>query len=247
MADAAAKPVVLSRWQLELFVSCPRCFWLLKRHGIKPPEGYPLALNTALDRLLKAEFDAYRSRGEPHPILSEHGVPALLFRDADRLQRWRSNTAGLRWTDPQSGHTLYGAIDDLLEYPDGSVAVLDYKASGATEATVYPSYQLQLDVYTFLLQQLGFTTAPQAFLAFFIAVKTDGFDGRLPFRRVLMPVTPQPERVPALFQQALALIRSSRVPARGAACSPCQWLDKAVGPLQRSSAQGRSLFEAPAV
>ena len=217
----------LSRWQLNTFVECPRCFWLLKRHHIKPPEGYPLALNLAMDHLLKAEFDAYRRRGESHPVFVHAGIAVRLFRDVERLSVWRNNFQGLRWTDPQTGWTLYGAVDDVVEFPDGSLAVLDYKSSGAREAALYPSYQLQMDVYTFLLQRLGYATAPQAFFAFFLAVKDDGFGGRLPFRSQLLTMTPQPERVPALFAQAIAVAQSPRLPNPGAECKLCAWFSQA--------------------
>lgn len=223
VAANATRVLTLSRWQLELFSKCPRCFWLLKRHNVKQPEGFPLALNTAMDGLLKEEFDAYRAKGQPHPILVEYHINAKLFSDIKRLEAWRNNFQGLRWTDPATGHTLFGAIDDILEFPDGSLAILDYKSSGAREATVYPSYQLQLDVYTFLLKQLGYKTAPQAFLAFFLAVKDAGFNGRLPFRRALLTVTTQPDRVPTLFEQAIQLAQSNRLPESGAECGFCRW------------------------
>ena len=116
----------LSRSQLDLFVGCPRCFWLKNRHGVKQPKGFPLALNNAMDTLLKAEFDEYRVAGKPHPIFSENGVDAKLFRDTEKLEEWRNNFRGLRWADPKSGHTLFGAVDDILEFPDESLAVVDY-------------------------------------------------------------------------------------------------------------------------
>ncbi|MBI4353786.1 MAG: PD-(D/E)XK nuclease family protein [Candidatus Omnitrophica bacterium] len=219
--------ITLSRWQLELFTKCPRCFWLLKRHNVKPPEGFPLALNTAMDGLLKEEFDTYRVKGQPHPILVEHRINAKLFADTTRLAAWRNTFQGLRWTDPETGHTLFGAVDDVLEFPDGSLAALDYKSSGAREARVYPSYQLQLDVYTFLLERLGHKTAPKAFLAFFLAVKDDGFNGRLPFRRQLLEVTAQPDRVPAIFEQAIHLTKSDQTPSPGAECDCCRWFGAA--------------------
>src|SRR3989338_1515842 len=108
----APQTQMLSRWQLDLFVECPRCFWLLKRHNIKQPEGYPLALNTAMDGLLKAEFDVYRAKGEPHPILVDHQIHAKLFADTTRLDAWRNTFQGLRWKDPVSGYTLFGAVED---------------------------------------------------------------------------------------------------------------------------------------
>lgn len=217
------KQEVLSRRQLEMFVQCPRCFWLLKCHGIKQPEGFPLAIQTIIDSLLKAEFDEYRKKGKPHPILTEYGVHARLFPDLEKLSQWRNNRQGLRWTDPQTKQTLFGAVDDVLEFPDGALAVLDYKASGAAEATVYPSYQLQLDTYTFLLGQMGYTTAPRAFLAFFQAVREDGFQGRLPFRGKLVEVVPQPERVGPLFSEALEVAHSQEMPPPGEECKICRW------------------------
>ncbi len=233
MLTKTERAITLSRWQLELFSKCPRCFWLLKHHNIKQPEGYPMALNTAMDGLLKAEFDTYRAKGEPHPILVEYRINAKLFADTKRLEAWRNNFQGLRWTNPTTGHTLFGAIDDILEFPDGSLAVLDYKSSGAREATVYPSYQLQLDVYTFLLQQLGYAIAPTAFLAFFLAVKDDGFNGRLPFRPQLLEVVPKPQRVPLLFEQAVHLAQSDQLPEPGAECDVCRWFGAAAPVIPR--------------
>ncbi len=225
--------VTLSRSQLDLFTACPRCFWLRNRHGVKQPKSLPFALNNAMDGLLKAEFDEYRAAGTLPPILAECGVQATLFKDTEKLEEWRNNFRGLRWKDPKTGHTLYGAIDDLLEFPDDSLAVVDYKSSGAKEATVYPSYQLQMDVYTFLLQRLGYRTAPKAYLAFFIAVKDDGFKGRLPFRAQLLEISPEPDRVQDLFKQAVALAQSDKEPEPGAECDLCRWHAEAAPFLEK--------------
>ena len=69
-ASTAKVQVTLSRWQLNLFTECPRCFWLQNRHGVKQPKGFPMALNIAMDQLLKAEFDEYRAVGKLHPIFA---------------------------------------------------------------------------------------------------------------------------------------------------------------------------------
>ncbi|MBU0767518.1 MAG: hypothetical protein KJ687_00280 [Proteobacteria bacterium] len=42
----------LSRSKFDLFIQCPRCFYIDNRLGIKRPPGYP-----AVDTLLKEEFD----------------------------------------------------------------------------------------------------------------------------------------------------------------------------------------------
>ncbi len=193
-----------------------------------------MALNIAMDNLLKAEFDEYRLRSEAHPILTEHNVGARLFPDLAKLQEWRNNRKGLRWEDKLTGYTFFGAIDDLLEFPDGRLAVLDYKASGAAEAKVYPSYQLQLDVYTYLLQRIGYETAPKAYLAYFLAVKLDGFRGRLPFKGTILEVEPQPERAGELFRDAISLLDAEQAPDPGEECKVCRWHDQAEAFLRKS-------------
>ena len=85
MTHTAKEQVTLSRWQLNLFTECPRCFWLQNRYGVKQPKGFPMALNIAMDQLLKAEFDAYRAVGTLPPILAEQGVQAKLFEDTEKL------------------------------------------------------------------------------------------------------------------------------------------------------------------
>lgn len=52
----------LSRSKLELFTNCPRCYYLDRRLGIGQPPGFPFNLNSAVDALLKNEFDRYRAR-----------------------------------------------------------------------------------------------------------------------------------------------------------------------------------------
>ena len=213
----------LSRWQLNVFTECPRCFWLINHCGIKQPKSLPFALNSAIDGLLKAEFDAHRSAGTLPSVLAPLAGQARLFTDEEKLTAWRNNFQGVRWADPATGYTLFGAVDDVLEFRDGTLAVVDYKSTGSAAPTIYPSYQLQMDVYTYLLQCLGYRTAPQSYFAFFLVVKDDGFGGRLPFREELVTVTPDPSRVPALLATAVAVAQSDRAPEPGPACDLCRW------------------------
>ena len=53
------KPFKLSRSKVELFINCPRCFYLDRRLKIGQPPGFPFNLNSAVDSLLKNEFDLY--------------------------------------------------------------------------------------------------------------------------------------------------------------------------------------------
>jgi hypothetical protein len=60
----------ISRSKIELFKQCPRCFWLDARLKIKRPSGPPFQINKAIDELYKKEFDAFRVKKKPHPIMS---------------------------------------------------------------------------------------------------------------------------------------------------------------------------------
>ena len=220
-----SKPLKISRANLQLMKECPRCFWLYKHQGIGRPQGYPYTLSIAVDQLLKAEFDGYRERGEMHPVLvGFNGMDdAHLYPDHVQMQKWRNNFEGLKYHDEELDATLFGAVDDMLEFNDGSLAVIDYKSSGAKEISVYDDYQMQMDVYTHILEQLGLKTARKAYFVFYQVDKTDGFRGRLPFRGLIREVTADPSYVHGLFTKAVQLARSDAPPASHAECQYCTW------------------------
>ncbi|MCO6434707.1 hypothetical protein, partial [Nitrosomonas nitrosa] len=56
----------LSRSKIDLFLQCPRCFYFDRRLGVGRPPGFPFALNSAVDHLLKLEFDVHRANGTTH-------------------------------------------------------------------------------------------------------------------------------------------------------------------------------------
>src|ERR1044071_5791092 len=82
------KPFKVSRSKIELFMQCQRCFWLDVRLKVKRPDGPPFNINKAIDELFKKEFDAYRLRGEPHPIMVEHKLDTIPYTH-EKLDDWR--------------------------------------------------------------------------------------------------------------------------------------------------------------
>ncbi|MDH5512470.1 MAG: PD-(D/E)XK nuclease family protein, partial [Gammaproteobacteria bacterium] len=122
------KPFKLSRSKLENFLNCPRCFYVDRRLGIGQPSGPPFNLNSAVDHLLKKEFDRYRSLGKPHPLMQEHGIDAVPYADV-RLTEWRENFKGVTHFHAATNLTISGAVDDLWINPKGAISVVDYKAT----------------------------------------------------------------------------------------------------------------------
>lgn len=218
-----AKLLQLSPNSLNLFFECRFCFWLEKRHGIRRPQPFPYALNTAVDILLKEEFDSYRAKGELHPLLVSHDIRAKLFSNQELLNEWRSNFKGIRYYDEKLQAVLFGALDDVLEFEDGSVAPLDYKSTGSQIPRVYDRFQLQMDVYTYLLEQNGYRTPRKGYLAFYVVDKNSGFADRLPFRREIHVIETDPSEIPGIFADAVASLRKDIPPYHSSECEYGKW------------------------
>lgn len=221
------KTIQLSPNSLNLYLECPHCFWLEKRMGVRRPPPYPYALNAAVDTLLKEEFDSYREKGEAHPLLIENNISAKLFPNQNLLNQWRSNFSGIRYYDPELGATLFGAVDDILEFSDGKLAPLDYKSTGSKVANVYDRFQLQLDIYTYLLEKNGFKTPRKGYLAFYVVDKNNGFLDRLPFKKELHEIETNPEDVYDLFKETVTVLKKDVPPPHNSDCKFAQWLKSA--------------------
>jgi len=220
------KPIQLSPNSLNLYFECPLCFWLDKKMGIRRPQPYPYALNAAVDYLLKEEFDKYRKKRELHPLLVANNIPAKLFKNQKILDEWRNNFKGIRFYDAELDATIFGAVDDVLEFSDGKLAPLDYKSTGSTAARVYDRFQLQMDIYTFLLEKNGYKTVRKGCLAFYIVDKGNGFDGKLPFKKEIHVIDTDPTYVHKLFKEAVSLLRGNSPLDHSTECQYGTWLGK---------------------
>ncbi|MCX6720081.1 MAG: PD-(D/E)XK nuclease family protein, partial [Candidatus Staskawiczbacteria bacterium] len=120
--------------------------------------------------------------------------------------------------------TLFGAVDDVLEFDNGKLAPLDYKSTGSSASKVYDRFQLQLDTYTFLMEKNGFETAKKGYLAFYVVDKSKGFIDRLPFRKEIMEIETNPEGIHEIFKEAVECLRKSEPQRHSADCKFGKWL-----------------------
>lgn len=111
--DPKAKaPFKLSRSKIDLFMKCPRCFYLDRRLGVSQPPGFPFNLNSAVDTLLKKEFDIHRAKGESHPLMKAYKLDLIPFAH-EMLDEWRENFKGVQFLHEASNFIITGAVDDL--------------------------------------------------------------------------------------------------------------------------------------
>lgn len=164
----------LSRSKLELFTECQRCFWLDVKHGVKRPPPAPYTINSAIDYLLKEEFDVHREKGTRHPVMEKNDIDAIPFAH-DNLNKWRHNFTGVQFEYKPADFLVYGAVDDIWVNPDGELIVVDYKATGAKQHQIYDSYRRQMEIYQWLLRQNKFDVSPVGYFVFAQVNKGNGF------------------------------------------------------------------------
>ena len=214
-------PYKLSRLKLELFLQCPRCFYIDRRLGVDRVPGFPFTINNAIDLLLKKEFDTYRAQGVPHPIMREHGVDAIPLVHPD-LERWRTNSTGIQHHHEPTNFLVHGAVDDLWMRPDGALIVVDYKAT-SSERPIVPNtrFRRQLEIYQWLLRQNGFAVAEVSYFVYANARRDrPGFDSQLDFAMTLHSHRGQDAWVDDALRKAYGCLRGEAVPA---AASDCEW------------------------
>lgn len=152
------KPFKLSRSKVDNFVSCRRCFYIDRRLGVGQPPGFPFNINSAVDELLKKEFDQYRAEGKPHPYMKSVDRNLIPYQH-EKLDEWRENFKGVQFLHEETNFLLTGAVDDLwFDLDSEEVVVVDYKATSKNsdvtiDADWQQGYRRQMDFYQWLLRK----------------------------------------------------------------------------------------------
>lgn len=190
----SSEPFKLSRSKIELFIECPRCFYLDRRLGVGRPPGFPFTLNSAVDTLLKKEFDIHRARGSKHPLMETYGVDAIPY-EHKQINEWRENFKGMQFLHRPTNFVITGAIDDVWINPQKELMIVDYKAtSTSSEITLdveYRSaYKRQMEIYQWLFRQNGFSVSDTGYFVYANGDKDkEAFDGKLEFNVQIIPYT----------------------------------------------------------
>ncbi len=225
-------PFKLSRSKIELFMQCQRCFWLDVRLKITRPSSPPFNINKAIDELFKKEFDQYRSKKEPHPLMIEFGVDAIPF-DHEQLDTWRETFVGVTTLHEPTNLHIFGGIDDVWVDTKGNLIVVDYKATAKDKDVSIDSdwqiaYKRQLEVYQWLLRRNGFSVSNTGYFVYTNGrMDLDGFNDRVEFRTKVIPYTgsdkwiePTIEKMKACMDGDMPAVGSS---AMGGECEFCAY------------------------
>ena len=228
----AEKPFRLSRSKVDSFIKCKRCFYLDRRLGVSQPSGFPFNLNSAVDQLLKSEFDHYRDISQPHPLMTEHGIDAVPLQH-EKMGEWRENFTGVAYTDPTTNFTLFGAVDDLWrDNKSGDTIVVDYKATSKSgEVTIDADWQIaykrQMEFYQWLLRNNGLSVSDTGYFVYCNGRRDlERFDGKLEFNIKVIPYTGSDEWVEGTLREIFETLKSDEIPPSDPNCDLCKYTEE---------------------
>lgn len=223
------EPFKLSRTRIDMFLSCPRCFYMDRRLGIDRPPGYPFSLNSAVDLLLKKEFDLHRANGTSHPLMRAYGLDAVPMAH-DRLEEWRDSLRrGVTFHHKPTNLIVAGGIDDIWVKPSGELIIVDYKATSkdgevSIDAEWQISYKRQMEVYQWLFRQNGFAVSTTGYFVYCNGI-TDAkaFDGKLEFNIKLIPYDGNTDWIEKKLFDIHKCLISDKMPGSSPDCDYCAY------------------------
>lgn len=220
-------PYRLSRSKIDLFIKCPKCFYLDRKLGIGQPPSYPFSLNSAVDALLKKEFDIHRSKGTAHPLMQAYGIDAIPFAH-EKMDEWRDSMhRGITMPIDGTNIVVTGGVDDVWVKPDGELIIVDYKAtSKAKEVTLdedwQDGYRRQMEIYQWLFRMNGFRVSSTGYFVYCNGdADKEAFDGKLEFDIKLLPYTGDDSWVAPTINDAIACLNGDTIPQAGENCDFC--------------------------
>ncbi|MDD3491688.1 MAG: PD-(D/E)XK nuclease family protein [Candidatus Pacebacteria bacterium] len=222
------KPFKLSRTKIDLFVNCPRCFYLDRRLGVSRPPMFPYSLNQAVDTLLKKEFDILRKKGEAHSLMKKYKIDAVPYQH-ENIDDWRNNWKGIQYFDKSTNFVIFGAIDDIWINPHNELHIVDYKSTSTTQEISMDSeyrqgYKRQAEIYQWIFRKNNFKISDIAYFVYCNG-KTgeDKFDGILEFDIQILDYKGNDSWVEATIKEAKKCLDSDKAPQASPGCIYCQY------------------------
>lgn len=223
------QPFRLSRSKIDSFLSCPRCFYFDRRLGVSQPPGYPFNLNSAVDALLKKEFDTHRVKQTAHPMMEAYGIDAVPFQH-EKMEEWRDSLRrGITHLHPATNLLITGGVDDVWVNPQGELIIVDYKATSkegevSLDADWQIAYKRQMEVYQWLFRQNGFKVSNTGYFVYCNGRRDkEAFDGKLEFDVKVIPYTGSDVWVDKTIVDMKKCLMSDDIPDPNPDCDFCKY------------------------
>ncbi len=221
-------PFRLSRTKIDMFMQCPRCFYLDRRLGLGHPSMPGFSLNTAVDELLKKEFDLLRKSGQTHELMKQYGIDAVPYQN-EMMDKWRENFVGINYIHKPTNLEIFGAVDDVWINKNDELLIVDYKSTSTQEEISLESeykqgYKKQMEVYQWLFRMNGFKVSPVGYFVFANADKgLPKFDGRLDFKMTIVEHKGNTDWIESTLFQIHECLNKDVVPPANEDCEFCKY------------------------
>ncbi len=226
------EPFKLSRSKIDLFIECPRCFYIDRRRGVRRPSGPGFSLNSAVDALLKKEFDTHRIGKKIHPLMENYGLKAVPF-EHKKMEEWRDTFKGVQYLHPETNFLLFGAVDDIWIDDNGYLLIVDYKAT-STEKEINlddkwkDCYKRQMEFYQWLARHnqdlKEYQVSDTGYFVYCNGKKDrQAFDAKLDFDIHVIPYTGDDSWIDQTVLDAHKCLVSDVIPDPDPDCDFCRY------------------------
>jgi len=225
----SSEPFKISRSKIDMFLNCPRCFYMDRRLGVGQPPGFPFNLNSAVDALLKKEFDVHRTGNTAHPLMKSYGLDLVPFQH-EKIDEWRENFKGVQYLHESTNFIVTGAVDDLWVDKDGMIHIVDYKSTSKTsevslDADWQIGYKRQMEVYQWLMRKNGFKVSDTGYFVYCNGMTDrEAFDAKLEFDIKIIPYTGDDSWVEDTITKAHECLMGDKIPEAGENCDYCSYV-----------------------
>lgn len=225
------KPFKLSRSKVDSYLNCKKCFYIDRRLGVGQPPGFPFNINSAVDELLKKEFDIFRNEGSAHPYMAETDKNLIPYQ-SEELDNWRENFKGVQYLHEKTNLLLTGAVDDVwFDLDTEELVVVDYKATSkndevSLDAEWQISYKRQMDFYQWLLRQNGFRVSDDGYFVYCNGDKSlPKFEEKIQFKVSILKYTGSTDWIEPTIVEIKNTLDSDVLPLSNEDCSYCVYTE----------------------
>jgi len=221
----------LSRSKIDLFLNCPRCFYLDRRCGVSQPPGFPFTLNSAVDKLLKKEFDIHRVAQTSHSLMKAYGINDVVPFQHELMDVWRNALGGgIAFLHKPTNFYVTGSIDDVWQNTKTKeLIIVDYKATskdGETnlDAQWQIAYKRQMEVYQWLFRQNGFVVSDTGYFVYCNGITDkEAFDAKLEFDINILPYKGNTDWIEQTLFNIKKCLESDTLPLPSPNCPYCRY------------------------
>jgi len=239
----------ISRSKIDMFLKCPRCFYLDRRLGLGRPGMPGWALNSAVDQLFKNEFDLLRKKGQAHELMKRYKINAIPF-SHPKLPDWRDDCyrfKGVCTFHKPTNLEICGIIDDIWINKKEELLIVDYKATSTTreislDDEYKQAYKKQMEIYQWIFRQKDFKVNNTGYFVFANAGKNrPKFDGRLEFEVSIIAHQGDDSWVEPTINKIKKCLESNNIPTANPDCEFCEYR-KLIGKKEKQSSPEQLLF-----